>query len=220
MSNKLAIFDLDGTVLDTLYDLTDSVNHVLSQRGYKTRTAEEIRSYLGNGAKKLIECALPEGTPDETVVSVLKDYQLYYGSHSDIKTGPYPGIVEMLTDLKQLGIKTAILSNKPDSPTKALSTRYFNGLIDYAAGETAEIPRKPAPDGVFIILEKLGISVEDAVFIGDSEVDIATAKNAGMSCISVEWGFRDPDVLIASGADISAKTAKQLADCIIKHKTV
>lgn len=215
MSYKLAIFDLDGTVLDTLDDLTDSVNHVLSQRGYKVRTAAEVRSYLGNGAKKLIERALPEGLPDETVVSVLEDYKLYYGDHSEIKTRPYPGIIQMLKELKRIGVKTAILSNKPDAPTKALSQRYFNGLIDYAAGENADIPRKPAPDGVRVILEKLGISANEAVFVGDSEVDIATAKNSGMDCISVEWGFRDPDFLISSGSDRSAKTAEQLLNYII-----
>lgn len=216
MSYKLAIFDLDGTILDTLEDLTNAVNHTLTKYGRPTRTSAEIRSYLGNGVVKLIECAFENSVNSNTLSHAVTEYRAYYGEHADIKTKPYDGIKEMLSSLRNKGIKTAVLSNKPDAPTKALCKRYFGDLFDCTAGEKEGIPRKPAPDGVYPILDRFGLTASEAVFIGDSEVDIATAKNSGMDCISVGWGFRDTDILLESGADMIAKDAEELMNLIIK----
>ncbi len=216
MSYKLAIFDLDGTILDTLEDLTNAVNHTLIKYGRPTRSPAEIRSYLGNGVVKLIECAFANPVDANILSSAVAEYRAYYGEHADIKTKPYDGVKEMLSYLRERGIKTAVLSNKPDAPTKALCKRYFGDLFDCTAGEKEGIPRKPAPDGVYPILDLFGLTPSDAVFIGDSEVDIATAKNAGMDCVCVCWGFRDMDVLLESGADMIAKDAEELMNLIIK----
>ncbi len=210
MSYKLAIFDLDGTLLSTLGDITDSVNHALVQNSMPERTLEEVRSFVGNGVKLLIERAVSENSSAETVDKVLLDYQKYYSEHSAIKTRPYDGIPSMLENIRASGCKTAVLSNKPDAPTSELCKQYFGELVDYAAGEKAGISRKPAPDGVIAILERFSVNAEDAVYIGDSEVDVETAKNAGLDCISVDWGFRDRKVLMANGAKTIVSTAREL----------
>ncbi len=216
MSYKLAIFDLDGTLLSTLEDLTDSVNHALAENGMPHRTLEEIRSFVGNGVRFLIERAVPDNTSPETVDKVLLDYQKYYAEHSAVKTRPYDDILGMLENLRASGCKTAVLSNKPDAPTCELCKRYFGELIDYAAGEKAGIARKPAPDGVTAILKLFSVEVQDAVYIGDSDVDVETARNAGLDCISVDWGFRDGEFLIANGAKNVVSTAKKLESEILK----
>lgn len=215
MSYKLAIFDLDGTILDTLEDLTDSVNHALTENNMPTRTIEEIRNFLGNGARLLIERAIPSGSSSKTADKVLGDYQEYYDTHSDIKTRPYQGVIEMLTNLRAAGCMTAVLSNKPDAPVKVLCERYFPGLFHIACGEKADVPRKPAPNGVIYILEKLAVSPDDAVYIGDSDVDIDTAKNAGLDCISVDWGFRDAEFLRNHGAKSIVSTVFALEKHIL-----
>lgn len=215
MSYKLAIFDLDGTILDTLDDLTNAVNYILTNYQKPLRTPTEIRSYLGNGVVKLIECAFGGSVNEETLSRAVAEYRVYYGEHADIKTKPYDGITEMLAELRAAGVKTAVLSNKPDAPTKALCSRYFDGLFDIAAGEKEGIVRKPAPDGVYPILESLGVSACDAVYIGDSEVDIETAKNSGMDGISVAWGFRDVDYLTESGASVMVYSADELKEAIL-----
>lgn len=216
MAYKLAIFDLDGTILDTIEDLADSVNHVLTEAGMPLRSLEEVRAFTGNGAFNLIKCSLPEGCALETVNKTLDAYKLYYNAHSEIKTRPYDGIIGMLTELRAGGCKIAVLSNKPDTPVQTLCKKYFGDIFDYTAGEKDGIARKPAPDGVDLILSELGIRREDSVFIGDSEVDIDTAKNAGVHCISVPWGFRDESVLIEHGADFIAHSAAELAEMILK----
>lgn len=215
MSYKLAIFDLDGTILDTLEDLTNAVNYILIQYERPTRTPAEIRSYLGNGVVKLIECAFGDSVDGDTLSRAVSEYRVYYGEHADIKTRPYSGIPEMLAELRAAGVKTAVLSNKPDAPTKALCKRYFDGLFHIAAGEKEGIVRKPAPDGVYPILEELGVSACDAVYIGDSEVDIETAKNSEMDGISVAWGFRDVDYLKKSGASVIVYSADELKRAIL-----
>lgn len=215
MSYKLAVFDMDGTVLDTLDDLANAVNHTLSEFGMPPRTNKEVRSYLGNGVRNLIKCAAPGGTDEAVIDKMLDFYRPYYGAHSADRTAPYAGIPEMLKSLRAAGCRTALLSNKPDAPAVALCERYFPGLFDYAAGEKEGIVRKPAPDGLFPIFEKLGVDKSEAVYIGDSEVDVATAKNAGMDCIAVAWGFRDRDELAAAGADVIVSDAAELEKAIL-----
>ena len=183
---KAVIFDLDGTLLNTLDDLADSTNYALSKFGYPTRTIEEVRQFVGNGVAKLIERAIPEG-------------QNMYN-----KTAPYNGIIVMLSNLKSKGIKIAVVSNKFDLAVKELCKKYFEGFIDFAAGENEAqgIKKKPAPDTVFSVLNEFNFAPEDAVYVGDSDVDIMTAKNSKMPCISVTWGFRDKKFLLENGATI------------------
>ncbi len=184
---KLGIlFDLDGTLLSTLEDLKDSVNHTLQQHGYPQRSLEEVRQFVGNGAERLIRLSLPGGESDERVRQVLADYQAYYATHAQIKTCPYPGIPEAL---KAIGEKypVAIVSNKPDIAVKPLCQDYFPGV--YALGETPDCPRKPAPDMLYKAMADIG--VDSCIYVGDSEVDVITAQNAGVKCLSVLWGFRE-----------------------------
>ena len=185
------LWDLDGTLLDTLQDLTDAVNHSLRCFGYPERTLEEVRSFVGNGTRKLITRAVPEGADWEPVY---EEYRVYYDAHCQIKTRPYPGIMGALA---QLGEKypMAIVSNKPDSAVKPLCRQYFPGI--YALGEKADCPRKPAPDMVHKAMAEIG--VDRCVYVGDSEVDVLTAKNAGVPCLSVLWGFRDREEIAQMG---------------------
>ena len=187
------LFDLDGTLLDTLEDLLDATNYALAAYGYPPRTLKELRRFVGNGAENQIRLSLPEGRKED-LPQVLATYKPYYTDHCRIKTKPYDGI---LPALKILGEKypIAIVSNKPDSAVKALCADYFPGI--YALGETADCPRKPASDMVFKAMEAIG--VERCVYVGDSEVDVLTAKNAGMPCVGVLWGFRDREVLEEEG---------------------
>ena len=177
------LFDLDGTLLDTLEDLKDGVNYALRMLGHPERSLEEVRCFVGNGARRLMEQAVPEGDDGEEAFSVFKPY---YDAHCQIKTRPYPGIPEALEALKGK-YPIAIVSNKPDSAVKALCADYFPGI--YALGEAAGCPRKPAPDMVFKAMEAIG--VDRCIYVGDSEVDVLTARNANVPCLSVLWGFRD-----------------------------
>ena len=183
------LFDLDGTLLDTLGDLTDATNYALRQFGFAERSEAEIRSFVGNGARNLILQAMGVAEDDPRIDTVLAVYKQYYDAHCQIRTAPYPGIPEVLAQLTDFPI--AIVSNKPHVATTMLAERYFPGI--YARGEQAGITRKPAPDMLFKTMEDLG--VEKCVYIGDSEVDILTAKNAGAPCVSVLWGFRDREQL-------------------------
>ena len=201
------LFDLDGTLLDTLQDLTDSVNHTLAQFGCPTRTQAEIRSYLGTGARSLIRQALPGKADDPDVDAVLAAYQDWYDTHNRLKTRPYEGILEALAEL-QKDYPVAIVSNKPDRAVKPMCKEYFGEEI-YALGESADSPRKPAPDMVFKGMAAIG--VEKCVYVGDSEVDVLTAKNAGMPCLAVLWGFRDKDFLCDHGAEHLCRDPKDLA---------
>ena len=200
------LWDLDGTLLNTLEDLMDGVNYALDQFGLPPRTLAEIREFVGNGAANLISRAV-EGRADEG--EVLDTFRTYYNAHCQVKTRPYEGVLEALA---QLGEKypMAIVSNKPDSAVKPLCEQYFPGI--YALGERAGCPRKPAADMVFTAMKDIG--VETCLYVGDSEVDIATAKNAGVKCLSVLWGFRDKDVLEAVGGQYFCENTAQLVEKI------
>ena len=200
------LWDLDGTLLDTLEDLMDGVNYALNEFGLPPRTYEEIRQFVGNGAANLISRAV-EGRADDK--AVLDTFKSYYNAHCQVKTKPYEGVLEALA---QLGEKypMAIVSNKPDSAVKPLCEQYFPGI--YALGERAGCPRKPAADMVFAAMKDIG--VETCLYVGDSEVDIATAKNAGVKCLSVLWGFRDKDVLIDAGGQYFCEDTARLVEII------
>ena len=200
------LWDLDGTLLDTLQDLTDAVNHALGCFGYPARTLEEVRSFVGNGTRRLIARAVPQGVAWEPVY---EEYRVYYDAHCQIKTRPYPGIMEALA---QLGEKypMAIVSNKPDSAVKPLCRQYFPGI--YALGEKADCPRKPAPDMVYQAMSQIG--VDRCVYVGDSEVDVLTAKNAGVPCLSVLWGFRDREEIRQMGGAHFCGDPSELAEKI------
>ena len=200
------LFDLDGTLLNTLDDLADGVNHTLYRFGYPQRTKEEVRCFVGNGARRLIEQAVPGGAD---VDAVLKVFQTYYTAHCRIKTRPYDGILEALAVLGEK-YPIAIVSNKPDSALKALCADYFPGV--YALGESPDCPRKPAPDMVFKAMKAIG--AESCVYVGDSEVDVLTAKNAGVPCLSVLWGFRDRKDMEEAGAEYYCEETTQLAEKI------
>lgn len=201
---KTVIFDLDGTLLNTLDDLADSTNYALSKFGYPTRTIEEVRQFVGNGVAKLIERAIPEGKNNPNFEKCLSIFKENYAQNMYNKTAPYNGIIEMLSNLKSKGIKIAVVSNKFDLAVKELCKKYFEGFIDFAAGENEAqgIKKKPAPDTVISVLNEFNFASEDAVYVGDSDVDIMTAKNSQMPCISVTWGFRDEKFLLENGATI------------------
>lgn len=201
---KAVIFDLDGTLLNTLDDLADSTNYALSRFGYPTRTIEEVRQFVGNGVAKLIERAILEGKNNPNFEKCLAIFKENYAQNMYNKTAPYNGIIEMLSNLKSKGIKIAVVSNKFDLAVKELCKKYFEGFIDFAAGENEAqgIRKKPAPDTVISVLNEFNFAPEDAVYVGDSDVDIMTAKNSKMSCISVTWGFRDEKFLLENGATI------------------
>lgn len=192
---KAVIFDLDGTLLNTLEDLTDAVNHVMRQFNYPEHTIEEIRSFVGNGIKLLIERSLPYGKDNPEFDKVFSEFKSYYTSHCQIKTRPYDGIMELISSLKEQGYKLAIVSNKNQSAVTELNNIYFSDYISTAIGEKEGVRKKPAPDTVIKALNELGISSDDAVYVGDSDVDRETAKNSDMDCISVTWGFRERKLL-------------------------
>ena len=215
MKYRLAVFDLDGTILYTLEDLKISLNCALSANGLPERTLEETRRFVGNGIRKLIERAVPENSDPGLIDRVFDDFNLHYKQHCTDHTRPYEGITELLSALRAAGVKTAVLSNKADYGVQELCARYFPGMFDFAAGEKAGVRKKPAPDGVFTILEKLGVSAADTVYIGDSEVDIETAENAGTDSIIVDWGFRDRGLLLSRGARVIASAPKEVLRLII-----
>ena len=211
---KLAIFDLDGTLLETLEDLHDSTNHALVSQGLPPRTLDEVRRFVGNGIHKLIERAVPEGSSSETVEQVFEEFKTWYAVHCNDKTSAYDGIKEMLLALRKAGVRTAVVSNKADFGVQTLCKTYFSGLLDVAVGQREGIRLKPAPDSVNEVLRLLETRREDAVYIGDSDVDIDTARNAGMDCISVTWGFRRREFLLEHGAVILADKPENLEEII------
>lgn len=210
MKYKLIIFDLDGTILDTLADLADSLNYALSSGGFPERSIDEVRRFVGNGIGKLVERGLPEGSDRATVERVLATFKAYYGDHCADKTAPYEGILPLLAELKEKGVKLAVVSNKADFAVQSLCAQYFGGLFDMAVGEREGICRKPAPDSVNEVIARLGVSKEVSLYVGDSEVDVQTAKNAEIDCIAVSWGFRDAELLCQSGAKQIVSTVEQL----------
>lgn len=195
------IFDLDGTLLDTLEDLKNAVNHVLAAHGYPIKTLEEIRKSVGNGTKVLLEKTVPDGSSNPLFNTINEEYQKYYLEHCNEKTGPYKGVREAMKQLKDKGYKMAIVSNKPDSAVKELRDKYFGEYLNVAIGDKEGRRRKPYPDSVFAAIEELGSDHDECIYIGDSEVDFLTAENSGLPCISCLWGFRTQEELISNGVD-------------------
>ncbi|MBR1460794.1 HAD family hydrolase [bacterium] len=212
MKTKIVIFDLDGTLLNTLEDLTLSTNFALEQFGYSPKTVEEVKSFVGNGVGKLIERAIPKGNKNPNYETCLYLFKNHYAQNMYNKTKPYDGIIELLAYLKLKNIKTAVVSNKFDLAVKNLCKKYFSKLIDYAAGENEKegIRKKPAPDMVEKVLKNFKLTTEDALYVGDSEVDIQTANNSFIQCVSVTWGFKDKDFLQKNGAEIIINTPDDL----------
>ncbi len=194
------IFDLDGTLLDTLEDLANSTNFALRKMGFPERSIEEVRQFVGNGVKMLITRAIPDGADDESAEKTLALFKEHYSAHSQVHTKPYDGVLELLDRLIALGFRIAVVSNKIESVVKTLCRQYFGERISVAIGDKEGIAKKPAPDTVNEALAHLYTHHFDAVYIGDSEVDIKTAENAKMDCISVTWGFRDEKFLSENGA--------------------
>lgn len=222
MDYKAYIFDMDGTVLNTVADLKNAMNYAFTKAGHKgTFTEEDAKQLFGSGVLVAIERGLalekgatyqnllligteeakePDHKTKEEINRILAIYNAYYPLHCDEETGPYPGIEELLEELQKRGCKRAVVSNKPDNAVQKLAELHFKGSFDYAQGEKAEVKRKPAADMVNLCLEALGLDKKDAVYIGDSEIDIETAENAGLDCISVDWGFRSKEFLEKCGA--------------------
>ena len=200
------LFDLDGTLLDTLGDIAAAVNHVLEEMGYPQRTQEEVLRFVGNGARYLMDRAIPEGGDLDTAV---KNFQSYYSANCQITTKPYDGIPEALAHLGEKYL-LAIVSNKPDVAVKPLCRQYFPGI--YARGESADCPRKPAPDMVFKTMAEIG--AQSCIYVGDSEVDVLTAKNAGVPCLSVLWGFRNREDMEAVGGCHFCEKTEELVEKI------
>lgn len=197
---KAAIFDLDGTLMDSLQDLWLSVNHALSQMGFPKRSIDEVRQFVGNGVGKLVQRAVPEGTEEALTEQCLQLFKQHYVEHCREHTAPYDGIIPLLQTLQQQGIRTAIVSNKLQSGVDELAHEHFKGIIDVAIGEREGIRRKPAPDMVDLAVRLLDMEKTDCLYMGDSDVDVQTAMNAGMDCVAVLWGFRSRDVLLQAGA--------------------
>lgn len=201
MKYNTVIFDMDGTLLNTLGDIASGINEALSVFGFPLKTVEEVRKMVGDGALMLVKRAVPVGTDNETVNRVYAEFKSFYAQHCAVTTKPYPGITGLLDRLKAEGIKVAIVSNKPDAAVKELNKAYFGGRIAVAVGDRPGAAVKPSSDLVNIALKELNSVIEESVYIGDSEVDIKTAANCGMDIISVSWGFRGRDELIKNGAE-------------------
>lgn len=214
MKYKAIIFDLDGTLTDTLEDLFLSTNHALRSCGLPERGLDEVRRFVGNGVRKLIERAVPEGTESRTIERCFESFKAHYVIHCQDHTCLYPGIASLLTTLHARGYRMAVVSNKLQAGVTELSNTFFNGVIDVAIGEQPGIPRKPAPDMVRIALAQLGVSASETVYVGDSDVDLQTASNSGLPCISVLWGFRSRDFLIAHGASVTVESPQDILSIV------
>ena len=210
MRYKAVLFDMDGTVLDTLDDLADSVNRSLREFGLPEVSRFQVGQSLGNGAKYLIRHCLPEGSDEALCEQVLSFYKLWYDAHCRIKTKPYDGILQLMETLRADGVSQAIISNKPDSAVQELAEAFFPGLMDVVIGESPAVKRKPSPDTVLAAASQMGLMASDCVYIGDTEVDLETARNAGMDCIPVSWGFRTEEQLRAAGAEEIIRSPEEL----------
>ena len=213
---KLAIFDLDGTLLDTLGDLHASVNFALREFGFPERTIDEVRRFIGNGVVKLMERSTPDGVDAATQKACLDVFRVHYLEHMSDTTAPYANVVDLLKNLRAKGIKTAVVSNKLHTAVEELCESYFTGLIDKAVGVSVEAERKPSPVNVIRTAELFGAELHECIYIGDSEVDVQTAHNADVQCIGITWGFRDRDCLSDNGCDFIADTADEVYSLIIK----
>lgn len=216
MKYDLIIFDMDGTILNTLEDLKNSLNYVLQQAGYQTRTLGEVRTFVGNGIRKTIERALPSDIEEEKVDELFSLFMDYYAIHNTDNIKPYNGVIELLKKLKHLGYKTAVVSNKQNSAVKSLCKKFFTGLFDVEIGEKENIAKKPEPDEVNEVLKILNIDRTKSIYIGDSEVDIQTAQNSKMKSIIVDWGFRDRKFLYEHGAEVIVSNPSEILNIINK----
>lgn len=214
MKFTAAVFDLDGTLIDTLEDLKNSVNYALGQFGFPERTYDEIKSFVGNGVAKLVYRSAPADTADETKAKLLALFKEHYMAHSMVFTAPYEGIEEMLTELKNAGVRTAVVTNKMQDAAFDLIETFFGSYIDVVIGQVDSLPQKPEPDGVWLAIEKLGEKRENAVYIGDSDVDCLTAKNSALPVIGCVWGFRGREVLEECGADYIAESPSDVVKII------
>ena len=211
---EAVIFDLDGTLLYTLEDLKNSTNFSLRTFGYPERTLEEVRQFVGNGVRKLIERAVSEGTDTGITEEVLRVFKENYGQNMYNCTKPYNSIEKLLLGLRQNGLKTAVVSNKFDLAVKELCKKYFGNLIDVAIGQRDDVPKKPAPDGVFAAIDELGVKLKNCIYVGDSDVDVLTARNSGLPCIGVTWGYREKELLESKGADYIVNDPLEILDLI------
>lgn len=201
MTYETVVFDLDGTLLNTLDDMVSSTNYALRAMDWPERSREEVRSFVGNGIKALIDRAAPEEATPRDRAACLAIFKDYYAAHMADETAPYPGICDVLSRLRDKGMKLGVVSNKPAPAVAELCRQYFPGLLHATAGESSAAPKKPDPAMVHQLLRELGSEAATAVYVGDSDVDIATAKNAGLPCISVTWGFRDRTFLLRHGGE-------------------
>lgn len=207
---KLFIFDLDGTILDTLNDLYSAVNYSLVKNGLPVRNIDEVAAFTGNGIRRLIDLSVPNGTPETVTDAVFDDFKTYYAEHCNDSTRPYDGVKEVLSELKKKGCLLAVVSNKIDSAVQNLVNLHFPDVFDSVAGQKDGIRKKPYPDSVNFVLSDLNVPRSEAVYIGDSEVDIATAKNADLPCVTVCWGFRSERYLLSVGATTLIHSPKEL----------
>jgi phosphoglycolate phosphatase len=209
------IFDMDGTLLNTLEDLQSSVNHAMRSCSFPEHSLENIRKFVGNGMERLLELAVPDGKENPKFSQAFEAFKADYAIHCNDKTRPYDGVLELMRALKEHGIKMAIVSNKADFGVQKLLEIYFGEVVTVAIGQRENLRKKPAPDMVWEALKELGAEKEEAVYVGDSEVDLATAGNSGLPCISVAWGFRDRSFLEKEGAEIIVSSAKELEKLLL-----
>ena len=214
--NKMVIFDLDGTLLDTLDDLCNSVNYSLRTNNFPERSLEEVRTFVGNGIRLLIERSVPEGTSKELIDKTFECFKTYYAVHCNDKTKTYPGVMDMLKELKKNGYKIAVLSNKAQYAVTKLCDIYFNNLLDDAVGARENVAKKPSPDALYICAENNNINLNNVIYVGDSDVDVATANNAGVRGIAVTWGFRSRELLIKCGSENLADNTDELLQILLK----
>ena len=211
------IFDLDGTLLNTLGDLRAATNHALEVRGLPPHSMEEIRQFIGNGIRLLICRAMPEGTPEAEIDAALDDFKAYYAAHIHDRTVPYDGIPQLLTALRKRGIQVAVLSNKIDSASQQLIEYFFPGKTDVVFGEHVGVPRKPDPTSCRMVMQQLGVQPEQVLYVGDSGTDMQTAKNAGLYAVGVTWGFRSEKELNEYHADMIVNKASDIFDIVMKE---
>ena len=208
------VFDLDGTLLDTLGDLADGVNFALTQFGFPEKTVGEVRLFVGNGVRNLMELSIPGGIGNPDFEPCLHVFKEHYANNMQNKTRPYDGVLVLLEALRKEGFKIAIVSNKFDKAVKELSKEYFGDHIDVSIGESARIHKKPAPDCVYEALHELETEAATAIYVGDSEVDVRTAHNAGLPCVGVTWGFREREILVKEGAEYIISHPLELLDIL------
>lgn len=215
MAYAAVVFDLDGTLLYTLEDLYLATNHALASQGLPSRTRDEVRRFVGNGYRQLFRLACPHGTPEAVQERALAEFNAYYLAHDQDHTTPYPGIPELLEHLARAGVSLAVVSNKGDEAVRDLMDHCFPGVFEAVAGEREGVRRKPAPDTVLAVMRTLGVAADELVYVGDSEVDVATAAHVGCACIAVTWGYRDEAELVRAGATTLARTTDELAGLLL-----